>query len=171
METFSSLLAICARNSPVPVNSPHKGQWHRALIFSLICIWINDWVNNREAGDFRCYHAHYDVTLMPITWWTKKTFDALQIVSWKCQNFTKIFLSFSTKRCCFSLIKVDIGISLTKSLVSLIKWGLWCIKDLGLHQFWQLKTYCKISNIWCTKSQNLNDSQLILQLSLCSILK
>ena len=30
-------------------------------MFSFICIWINDWVNNREAGDLRCYHAHYDV--------------------------------------------------------------------------------------------------------------
>ena len=27
METFSALLALCAGNSPVPVNSPHKGQW------------------------------------------------------------------------------------------------------------------------------------------------
>ena len=33
-----------------PVNSPHKGQW--ALMFSLICAWINGWVNNRGAGDF-----------------------------------------------------------------------------------------------------------------------
>ena len=24
------------------VNSPHKGQWHGALMFSLICVWIND---------------------------------------------------------------------------------------------------------------------------------
>ena len=23
-----------------PVNSPHKGQWHGALMFSLICAWI-----------------------------------------------------------------------------------------------------------------------------------
>ena len=35
-----------------PVNSPHKGQWRGALMFSLICVWINDWVNNREAGDW-----------------------------------------------------------------------------------------------------------------------
>ena len=47
-----------------PVNSPHKGQWCRALMFSLICIWINSWVNNLEAGDLRCYWAHYDVTVM-----------------------------------------------------------------------------------------------------------
>ena len=46
------------------VNSPHKGQWRRALMFSLICSWINGWVNNREAGDLRCHHAHYDVTVM-----------------------------------------------------------------------------------------------------------
>ena len=47
-----------------PVNSPHKGQWRGALMFSLICIWINGWVNNHEAGDLRRYHAHYDGTVM-----------------------------------------------------------------------------------------------------------
>ena len=34
------------------------------LMFSLIWAWINGWVNNREAGDLRCHHAHYDVTAM-----------------------------------------------------------------------------------------------------------
>ena len=47
-----------------PVNSPHKGQWCGALTFSLICVWINCWVNNSEAGDLRRYRAHYDVTVM-----------------------------------------------------------------------------------------------------------
>ena len=47
-----------------PVNSPHKGRWRGALIFSLICPWINGWVNNREAGDLRLYRAHYDVIVM-----------------------------------------------------------------------------------------------------------
>ena len=28
-----------------PVNSPHKGQWRGALMFSLICVWMNGWVN------------------------------------------------------------------------------------------------------------------------------
>ena len=64
METFSALLAICAGNSPVPVNSPHKGQWRGALMFTLICARINGWVNNREAGDLRCHRAHYDVIVM-----------------------------------------------------------------------------------------------------------
>ena len=50
-----------------PVNSPHKGQWREALIFSLICVWINGWVNNREAGDLRRYHTHYDITVMYLT--------------------------------------------------------------------------------------------------------
>ena len=47
-----------------PGNSPHKGQWRGALMFSLICAWINSWVNNHEAGDLRCYRAHYEVTAM-----------------------------------------------------------------------------------------------------------
>ena len=37
------------------VNSSHKGQWRRALMFSLICAWINSRVNNHEAGDLRCH--------------------------------------------------------------------------------------------------------------------
>ena len=45
----------CFLWSVSPVNSPHKGQWHRALMFSLICAWLNGWVNNREAGDLRCH--------------------------------------------------------------------------------------------------------------------
>ena len=51
METFSALLAFC-------------GQWRWALMFSLICAWINGWANNREVGDLRRYGAHYDVILM-----------------------------------------------------------------------------------------------------------
>ena len=47
-----------------PVNSPHKGQWRGAFMFSLICVWMNDWVNNGEAGDLRRYLIHYDVTVM-----------------------------------------------------------------------------------------------------------
>ena len=47
-----------------PVNFPHKGQWRGALMFSLIYAWINDWANNREAGDLRRQQGHYDVIVM-----------------------------------------------------------------------------------------------------------
>ena len=47
-----------------PVNFPHKGQWRGALMFSLICSWINGWVNNGEACDLRRHRTHYDVTVM-----------------------------------------------------------------------------------------------------------
>ena len=43
-----------------PVNSPHKGQWRGALMFSLICVRNN----NREAGDLRRQRGHYDVIVM-----------------------------------------------------------------------------------------------------------
>ena len=30
-------------------------------MFSLICVWINGWVNNREAGDLTRHRTHFDV--------------------------------------------------------------------------------------------------------------
>ena len=50
METYSSLLAIFA------------------LMFSLICVWINGWVNSDGAGDLRRYRVHYDVIVMFIAY-------------------------------------------------------------------------------------------------------
>ena len=61
---FSRYWAFVRGIHRCPVNFPHKGQWRGALMFSLICVWINGWVNNREAGDLRRYHAHFDVTVM-----------------------------------------------------------------------------------------------------------
>ena len=56
-----------------PVNSPHKSQWSGALMLSLSCTWTNGWVNNRDAGDLRCHHTHYDFTVMSssmhLEWW------------------------------------------------------------------------------------------------------
>ena len=49
---------LCRGIHRSPVNSPHKGQWRGALMFSLICTWINGWINNREVGNLRCYCAH-----------------------------------------------------------------------------------------------------------------
>ena len=49
METFSALLATCAGNSPVPGKVP--AQRPGALMFSLICTWLNGWVSNGEADD------------------------------------------------------------------------------------------------------------------------
>ena len=53
-----------------PMNSPHKGQWRGALMFSLICARISGWVQNREAGDLR--------PIAPI----------MTSLQWICQAFT-----------------------------------------------------------------------------------
>ena len=46
------------------LNSPHKTQWRGALMFSLICAWINGSVNNCKAGGLGCHRAHYDFIVM-----------------------------------------------------------------------------------------------------------
>ena len=47
-----------------PMNSPHKGQWRGALMFSLIFVCINGWGINGQASDLRRHRAHYDFTVM-----------------------------------------------------------------------------------------------------------
>ena len=59
------------RNWPY-VRGIHRSRWiphtkasnAEILMFSLICVWINDSVNNREAGDLRRHRGHYGVYVM-----------------------------------------------------------------------------------------------------------
>ena len=59
METFSALLAIFVWGIPRT-----KASVVELLIFSLICAWINGWVNNGGAGDLRLHRAHNDVPVI-----------------------------------------------------------------------------------------------------------
>ena len=63
METFSALLAICAVNSPVNGELPAQRPVTRSFDV-LFDLWLNGWVNNREAGDLRRHHTHHYVTVM-----------------------------------------------------------------------------------------------------------
>ena len=59
-----------------PVNSPQKGQWRVALVFSLICAWTNGWVNIRDVGDLRRHGAYYDVIIMDVTF-----FEVMDVIA------------------------------------------------------------------------------------------
>ena len=47
-----------------PGDFPTQRPVTRIFDVSLICVWINGWINNREAGDLRRYRAHSDVIVM-----------------------------------------------------------------------------------------------------------
>ena len=93
METFSALLALVRGIHRSPVNSPHKGQWRWALMFSLICAWINCWVNNGDAGDLRRHSTHYDVTVMMLITWGRTSTRVLPIPA-REQTMSLIFWVF-----------------------------------------------------------------------------
>ena len=58
-----------------PVNSPHKGQWRGALMFSSICAWINVWIKQ----SWGCW---FETTLCPL-WRHRNGYDIFAIsVSW-----------------------------------------------------------------------------------------
>ena len=58
------------------VNSPHNGQWRGALMFSFICVWINSWVNNCEAGDLRRHRAQKNELPWPSRKWQRNFGEA-----------------------------------------------------------------------------------------------
>ena len=66
---ISALLALCEGNSTATAEFPHKGQGRGALMFSLVCAWINSWVNNQEASDLRRHRGDYDVTVLKLHWY------------------------------------------------------------------------------------------------------
>ena len=92
-----------------PVTSPHNGQWHGVLIFSLICAWINEWVNN---GDLRRYSAHYDVIVnvwlpkeQPQGIWVKLTCTRIE-QNIKSKSYSVIFGIFTI---CFDFCRYNIS--------------------------------------------------------------
>ena len=76
------------RNWPF-VRGIHRSRWiphtkasdAELWCFSLICVWINGWVNNRQAGDVRRYRGHYDVIVMNLTY---QPFPLLSYLPWLC---------------------------------------------------------------------------------------
>ena len=49
--------------SPVTGEFPAQRPVPGALMFSFISAWINNWVNNRKAGNLGRRRGHYDVIL------------------------------------------------------------------------------------------------------------
>ena len=118
-------------NHRSPVNSPHKGQWRGALMFSMICISINGWVNNREAGDFRRHHAHYDVTVMLFQIFRQIFYTP----TWSDEHWDKYDIYLSAKLCSLS-VYILIGISI-QDVASMV---IWCLryKRCGVVYYWLL---------------------------------
>ena len=72
-----------------PVNSPHKGQWRGALMFSLICAWTNGCTNIRDAGDLRRHGAHYDVTVMRCHWVLYRFYWFGKMTTWRQYGYVE----------------------------------------------------------------------------------
>ena len=73
---------------------------------------LNKWlIKNQDAGDLRCHHAHYDVTVMSEDWWT---FSNLWSPSWCTFGTHYIIWAF-----------IDLGIPYF--------WSIWLQLALELH--------------------------------------
>ena len=93
METFFALLVILCGNSPVTGEFSAQRPVTRSFDFFLRT-WINGWISNREAGDFRRHRTHYDVTVMSVI---KKPSKPWRVCKWlRCiASLLLCFQSFS----------------------------------------------------------------------------
>ena len=123
METFSTLLALCTGNSPTTVNSPHRGQWRRALMFSLICAGIKDWVNNREAGDLRRHRGYYDVNVMNKNVLLTLTSMCLYIYIYAYRSICFMYIYMHMYMCYFYFIQlISLSMSETNMKPCIVFW-------------------------------------------------
>ena len=98
-----------------PENSPPKGQWHGALMFSLICVWLNGWVNNREADDLRRHQALYDVTVMNSTIWEVYCWHIKHMMTQYLKNSNPVFPKVLWKKKIYSTVSFRVRILLLRS--------------------------------------------------------
>ena len=89
--------------------------------------WINDWVNNCEAGDMKSHHAHYDVIVM---WWfldhnpspVEILFYPVKIlIKWSLHNFCTWDNSFSINRS--NLMTSNMDLSFKSKFWEEIQWN------------------------------------------------
>ena len=104
-----------------PVNSPHKGQWYGALMFSLICVWINSWANNREAGDLRRYRVHYDVSVMFVQGHNQLDCYSFMLISSELQTRSLaliiVFISDTKNLGCLTVLFLDVHYKFTNDML------------------------------------------------------
>ena len=112
-----------------PLISPRKGQWRGALMFSLICAWINGWVNNYQDDDLRRHRAHYDVTVMEISIFKSMSRRIFKPVFWLTGNT-------STNQSLFWVFKWNFGYhGLWSVLLTVLRW-------CGFHDYVTDFMYC-----------------------------
>ena len=134
-----------------PVNSPHKGHWRGVLMFSLICAWTNDWVNNRDGGDSRRHHAHYDITVMKHKYyiWFSIIFPQWGVVDSSSHS--------SIKRACYSKTQQHwCFINCLNVVIQIRKWCLFA-RVVMVRLFLIQNIYLRLRLIWhrCTKISNI----------------
>ena len=129
----------------VPLGAEFIGHWWIPLTKRN---WTNGCANNRDTGDLRRHHTLYDVTVI-------QSHGLVWSCSWRGRRFLPWALLFST-----SLAEINVIVSLEITDVMIF-----------FSQNFSDELYRKTSSINHTKSQNLNVSCILLQLSSLSPLK
>ena len=141
-----------------PVNSPHKGQWRGALMFSLICAWINRWVNDGEDGDCPACRT----SLIATRFWVVMICPII-----KCLTVLRVFFyfvwfvfihhnfQFYFKLCTYCNI-LDIYLSYNLNFVNYLLFYMKLLNYLFFNMFGSVLECCELTGVsllwpWLTK--------------------
>ena len=134
------------------MNSPHNGQWRGAVMFSLICAWINGWVNNREAGDLRRHGAHCDIIVIFIFYsWC---FCIILSVYFLIVSSTLFHVACIQMHMCYAFfwnIKViHVYVHFYFQLSHCLFWlkHCWAHTPIHFHAMWLLSVLCKCNYLY-----------------------
>ena len=125
-------------------------------MFSLICVWINDGVNNREAGDVRRYLAHYDVIVIVLSYLKKKK----ECLNLHVENYFSCPISDWQLNCAqlgnvnvlsTGLVPSDMFRSVEFELTMLLIFHCPLMPSVGLHCHFIITHW----NIWCMETTEL----------------
>ena len=140
-----------------PVTSPHKGQWCKALMFSLVCTWTNRWANNQDAGDFRRHSTHFDVNVMQN--YAQQMFSSLLFA------FMSISVGFKSSLMCWSIQTLNV-----QTVFVIIKLKLWSYDTTFLYEF-RVMTSRALGKLIQSRSCSLLPDPYCTILLLCMIFK
>ena len=123
-------------------------------MFALICVWINGWVNNREAGDLRRHRAHYDAIVMRRLMWDMITHSYRNLrlfvfCLWEPLDY--IYIWYLT-RYDYSFISLTREIWLLTHEIWLLTHDIWLLtheiwllthsRDMITHSYRNLRLFC-----------------------------
>ena len=155
---------LCGEFTGHSTEFPAQRPVTRSFNVSLICAWTNGWVNNRDAGDLRRHHAHYDVTVM----WIRVLVKHIPMWPWNgfivdpganalpqptltfcpLDHIVHQLNRYRTRQCILKCCLLDVS-HFVEASISRPQWRVcWLILGTGFQRSLETLSWCQLCRYW-----------------------